>query len=174
MAALVLAGLAAFWTQQATAGPTSEQAVTRPSPAGGPQDAGAAKSAGRTALPSAVLSAFKSAYPAAVIKHTSKEQEGGKTVYEIESLDRGVNRDLLYAPDGTVIECEEQIRETDLPTPVAEAVKRLYPHATIAKAERTTRGDTLQYDLALRGAPRAEVSLLPDGTLVVERPPAKK
>jgi len=121
------------------------------------------KAGAKVELPPAVASAFKKAYPNAVINASAKEEENGKTVYEIESVDKGMNRDLLYAADGTVLECEEQIKEADLPAPVIAALKTLYPKATITKAERTIKGTLLQYDLTLAGAPVAELSLLADG-----------
>jgi hypothetical protein len=128
------------------------------------------KAGAKVELPPAVASAFEKAYPDAVINASAKEEENGKTVYEIESLDKGMNRDLLYAADGTVLECEEQIKEADLPAPVIAALRNLHPKATITKAERTTKGKLLQYDLALAGAPVAEVSLLPDGKPVPATP----
>lgn len=124
-------------------------------------------------LPAQVAAAFKKAYPTAVIKASSKEVEDGKTIYEIESVDKGLNRDLLYAADGTVLECEEQIKEADVPAPVIAALKKLYPTATITKAERTTKGKVLQYDLALAGAPKPEASFFPDGKPVSETPEKK-
>jgi hypothetical protein len=124
-------------------------------------------------LPAAVASAFKKAYPDAVINASSTETEDAKTIYEIESVDKGMNRDLLYAADGTVLECEEQIEEADVPAPVMAAMKKAYPQATITKVERTTKGKTLQYDFTLAGAPVPEASFLPDGSPVAETP-AKK
>ena len=134
----------------------------------------ATKAGTKVELPAAVASAFKKAYPAAVINASAKETENGKTVYEVESVDKGLNRDLLYAADGTVLECEEQIKEADVPAPVIAALKALYPKATISKAERTTKGKALQYDLALAGAPKAEVSFLPDGKPVPDTPEKEK
>jgi hypothetical protein len=60
----------------------------------------------KTPTPAAVLSAFKKAYPDAVIMSTDKELTGGKTYYEVESVDGSTRRDLLYLPDGTVYEKE--------------------------------------------------------------------
>ena len=114
-------------------------------------------------LPAAVQAAFKQAYPDAVIKHASRETDHGKTVFEIESVDRGQARDLVYAADGTVLECEETIAVADVPAAVSAALKALYPKASIAKAEKTTRGPALQYDLALKGAPVKEVAFSADG-----------
>lgn len=128
--------------------------------------AAAGQGTAKSKLPEAVTKAFKAAYPEAVIKGTSKESENGKTVYEVESVDKGLNRDLVYAADGSVLECEEQITQADIPAPVAAALKQAYPKATITKAERTTRGQVSQYDLTLKGAPKREASFFPDGKAV--------
>jgi uncharacterized membrane protein YkoI len=125
-------------------------------------------------LPDAVSKAFKTAYPGAVIKGTDKETENGKTVYEVESVDKGLNRDLLYAENGTVLECEEQVKEADLPAPVMAAFKQAYPKATITKAEKTTKGTVVQYDLALKNAAKPEASFFPDGKPVPAAAPEKK
>jgi len=89
-------------------------------------------------------------------------------------VDKGLNRDLLYAADGTVLECEEQVKDADVPAAVISALKQLYPRATITKAEKTTRGDAMQYDLTLKGAPKAEASFQPDGKPVAPTAAEKK
>lgn len=130
----------------------------------------AKKPAKKAQLPAAITDAFQKAYPTAKITGTSKETENGKTVYEVESVDQGLNRDLIYNPDGTVVEIEEQIKPADLPALVSDALKNLYPKAAITKAEKLTRGQTLQYELALKGAPKNEIAFTPDGKLVPPEP----
>ncbi len=139
-----------------------------------PKAAGAQteKAATKVALPAAITEAFQKAYPNGKITGTSKETENGKTVYEVESIDQGQNRDFLYNPDGTVVEMEEQVKPADLPAPVGDALKKLYPKATITKAEKLTRGQTLQYELAIKGAPKKSVTFMPDGTLAPPEPKA--
>ncbi len=44
-------------------------------------------------LPAAITTAFKKSYPVATIRGTAKETEGGKTVYEVESVEKGKARD---------------------------------------------------------------------------------
>jgi hypothetical protein len=181
---LALAALAGFvlalgsltLAQQAPSKPAAQKpAVKKEAKAEkeGDEKQEAAKAGTKVQLPAPVAAAFKKAYPDAVINASSKETEDGKTVYEIESVDKGLNRDLVYAADGTVLECEEQVKEADIPAPVIAALKQLYPKATITKAERTTKGQALQYDLALKGAPRPEVSFLPDGKPVPAAPEKK-
>jgi uncharacterized membrane protein YkoI len=116
-------------------------------------------------LPAPVTAAFKKAYPKATIRGTAKETENGKTVYEVESVENGKARDFMYAADGTVLEIEEEMNPADLPAPVTASLKRLYPKATIAVAERLSKGTAVQFELQIKGAAKKAVSFLPDGTL---------
>jgi uncharacterized membrane protein YkoI len=117
-------------------------------------------------LPAPVSAAFKKSYPGATIRGTAKETENGRTVYEVESLDKGKARDVIYSADGQAIEIEEVIDAAALPAPVTAAVKKMYPAATIVTAEKMTRGTTVEYELALEGAARKSVAFRPDGTMV--------
>ncbi len=101
-------------------------------------------------LPNAVLSAFKAAYPNAVIRGTSKETEKGTTYYEVESVDGKLNRDLLYTADGKVVEIEESIAATDLPAAVQKTLAKDYPGAKVLKAERMTKGNQILYELRIQ------------------------
>ena len=87
-------------------------------------------------LPVAVAAAFQKAYPQAKIKGTSMETENGKTMYEIESVDGKVNRDLLYAADGSCLEIEETVAVKDLPADVAAGLKKGFPEGKVSKAEK--------------------------------------
>jgi hypothetical protein len=119
--------------------------------------------AAKVVLPAAIDAAFKKAYPAATIKHVSKEKEGGKEVYEVESVDNGLARDLVYMPDGTVVSYEEQIAEASLPPAVASALKARYPKATYTRIEKLFEKNTMSYEIALKGAPVGEAVLTPEG-----------
>jgi hypothetical protein len=118
-------------------------------------------------LPAAVLAAFRTAYPNATIRNVAKETETGKVVWEVQSVDNGLARDLVYSLDGTVIEFEEQIDPGTLPAAVSAALKAKYPTATITKAEKLRKGTTLTYEMALKGASHKTVEIAPDGTIIV-------
>jgi len=149
--------------------PLAMAQTAKPVPA--PKPAPAAQAADPVAqLPAPILAAFKQAYPKATIKNASKETEGGKTVWEVESIDGGLARDLIYNPDGTVIDIEEEVAMAAVPPVVAAAVKAKYPKATITKAEKRTAGKTVTYEFTLKDAKDASIELTPDGKIV----PAKK
>jgi hypothetical protein len=142
-----------------------------PPPSGRPSAAKAHDAA--ATLPPVVLSAFRHAYPTAVIAHVQKEREHGRTVWEVESLDAGLGRDILYDPSGSVIELEEQILVAQLPAPVAAAVARTYPTASITKAEKVMREQTIVYELSVKGPAGRTVQVTPDGALVTPSPPVR-
>ncbi|MFS8085025.1 MAG: PepSY-like domain-containing protein [Acidobacteriota bacterium] len=105
-------------------------------------------------VPAAVMSAFKTAYPNATIRGYAREKEHGKVYYEIESREGTMMRDVLYNPDGTVAEIEESVAATDLPAEVQQAIKGKYQGAVITKAEKTTAGDKVSYEVVARQGKR--------------------
>jgi hypothetical protein len=132
------------------------------------KSAAAAKPAADPAakLPAPILTAFRTSYPNATVKGAAKETEGGKTVWEVESIDNGLARDLIYNPDGTVVEFEEQIDPASLPAAVSAALKAKYPAASITKAEKLMKGTTITYEMALKGAAVKAIEITPDGKIV--------
>ena len=123
-------------------------------------------------LPKAILDAFKKTYPKAVIKNVAEEKADGKTTWEVESTDSGLARDLVYNPDGTVVDIEEEVAAASLPSAVTAALKAKYPKAAITKAEKLTTGKTFVYELTITGAGEVKsIELTADGKAV---PAAKK
>lgn len=126
-------------------------------------------------LPEAVLSAFKAAYPNAVIKGTSKETEKGVTYYEIESVDGTLNRDLLYTADGKAAEIEEAIAASDLPAAVQQTLAREYPGAKVLKAEKMTKGNQKLFELQIQVKDKKMgVTIDPNGKIVEKTGGTKK
>ena len=121
-------------------------------------------------VPAAVMTAFKTAYPNATIRGYAREKENGKVFYEIESREGTTTRDVLYNPDGTVAEIEESIAATDLPAEVQQAMKEKYPKAVITKAERTTAGDKVSYEIVARqGKKRVTVEFDSSGKVLTNK-----
>ena len=118
-------------------------------------------------LPAAVLEAFQTAYPKAVIKGTSKETEKGMTVYEVESVDGMMNRDLLYTADGKLLEIEESVAPGALPAAVRQALKKAYPGHKLLKAEELTKDGRMLYELEVRSKGQvSEVTIDPGGKII--------
>ena len=158
---LAVVVVATIWLT--TSGTASEQRWKAP-PA---TAAHAAEAKPKVKLPSAIKTAFETAYPKATIKNVSMEKEDGEIRYEVESIDGTLARDLIYRADGTVVEMEEGLAEADLPQPVRDAVAAKYPKGKILKAEKLTRGTTVSYELRVKaGGKTHEVSLDPAGARV--------
>lgn len=121
------------------------------------------RSLGRAEVPRPVLAAFEKAYPKAKALRFAEEKQDGKNAYEIESQDGGTRRDLLFSADGTLLEVEETIPASDLPAVVREAVEKRAPGATIKRAERVTRGDTVRFEVDLNGSAKKELAFDPSG-----------
>ncbi len=118
-------------------------------------------------LPPAVLSAFEKTYPKAKINGGGKEEENGKTYYEIESVDGKVKRDLLYDADGNVFETEEGIAVKDLPEMVAKTLKEQYSKSKILKSEKVTHATDVEYEFLLSGAKgKSEIVIDSKGAVV--------
>jgi outer membrane lipoprotein-sorting protein len=125
-------------------------------------------------LPDAVLAAFKAAYPKAEIKGASKEVENGVTQFEVESVDGKLNRDLIYAADGKVLEFEEAVAPESLPAAVKATLAKDYADAKVLKAETLTKDGTMVYELSLQGKDKKMgVTIDPNGK-VIAKPPAEK
>ena len=106
-------------------------------------------------IPAAVLSSFQQRYPNAKIVGQSKEVKGKIVNYEIESMDSTISRNVLFQPDGTLVEVEESIREEDLPAVVRQAVKDKYPSARVDRVESVTRDKHVEYELVLKNGKRS-------------------
>jgi|GEM_PF-469747 len=118
-------------------------------------------------LPPAVLGAFQKAYPKAEIKGASKETEKGVTYYEIESVDGKMNRDLLYAADGKVVEVEEAVAPGALPAAVLKALEKAYPGYQILKAEDLLKDGQKLFELQIQvNGKKTGVTIDPSGKII--------
>jgi len=118
-------------------------------------------------IPAPVIAAFHKTFPAARIRGTSKEVERGKTYYEIESMDGTRARDILYLADGTAVEIEETVAAQSLPAAVRDAVTREFRGSDVTKAERTTKGTAISFEILVRrGAQRGSVVVDPAGKVL--------
>ncbi len=117
-------------------------------------------------LPAAVRAAFEKQFPGAKILGLSSEVENGATVYEVESVQNGRNRDVLYKPTGEVIVVEETISMSEVPAAVQSALKAQFPKATVAKAEKLMAGGIVEYEFQLKGAAKKEAKFSAAGKLL--------
>ena len=119
----------------------------------------------RSALPAAVEKSLQANLKGATIKGFATEVEGGKKVYEAETVLNGHTRDLQFTVDGSLNEIEEEVAMEALPASVQHGLKAKAGAAKITKVESLTKKDKLvAYEAAtLRGSKKGEVQVGPNG-----------
>jgi hypothetical protein len=116
-------------------------------------------------VPPAVTKAFQQAYPTATISSTKQEREKDRTLFRVESTDKGRRRSVLYDSSGKAIEVGEQVEEKELPRPVFDAI-HAHRRAIFVSALKVTRGTSVEYRITVRGSRRTAMVAKPDGTVV--------
>jgi len=122
----------------AFSGNLSAQAAPATPASAAPGQAGG--TVGLNDLPPAVKATVEAETRKAALKSVSREQENGKTVFELESVVDGRTRDLMIDSAGKVYLIEEQVDLDKAPTAVTSVLER---SGRIVKLESvTTRGQT--------------------------------
>lgn len=119
----------------------------------------------RAALPPAVEKSLQANLAGATTKAFATEIEGGKKVYEAETILNGHTRDLQFTVEGTLSEIEEEVAFDALPAPVQAALRAKAGTAKITRVESLTKHDKLvAYEAAtLKGTKKGEVQVGPNG-----------
>ncbi len=117
-------------------------------------------------LPPAVQKAAREQSKNAELVGLSKEVEGGKTVYEIETKVGGKTRDLLLDQSGAVIEIEEEVDLDSLPAAAKEAIQQKIAGGKLKKVEAVTKGSSVSYEASYTGklGKTLEIAVNADGT----------
>jgi hypothetical protein len=123
-------------------------------------------------VPKPVLEAAKKRFPKAEAKEASKEEENGKTVFEITFKQDGKNIDVTLTPEGTITLIEKEVAFKELPKAVAETLDKKYPKAKYEIIEEVISvkdgKETLDYyeaHLTTADGKTMEAEVLPDGKL---------
>ena len=99
-------------------------------------------------LPKAVQTAAQQEQmKGATLKGFAREVEGGKTLYEVETVLNGRTRDLLFDPAGTIVEVEEEIANGAVPP---AAMKALMARGKVTKVEAVTKGKSVAYESTVK------------------------
>lgn len=116
-------------------------------------------------LPPAVQKTADEQSKGATVRGYSSEMEEGKLQYAVEMTVNGHSRDVSIAPDGSVLEIEEQVALDALPAAVRESLQKEAGVGKITKVESLTKHGTLvAYEAQVRtGTKRSEVQVSPDG-----------
>jgi hypothetical protein len=118
-------------------------------------------------VPEPVRTALAKTYPNAKVSNWDKEIFEGKVVYEAEGVTDGkITRNIMYSPEGKVVQAEETVPVTDLPASITGTVSKQYPKAAIQSAEKRMHGETVEYVLRLKGAAVKKVVVDSDAKIV--------
>ena len=123
------------------------------------------KSLTRSQLPAAVRKTADEQSQGATVRGYSSEVENGKLQYEVQLTINGRSRDVSIAPNGYVLEIEDEIAMDGLPGAVREALTKKAGAGTITKVESLSKsGKLIAYEAQVRsGAKHSEIQVGPDG-----------
>lgn len=116
-------------------------------------------------LPAAVQKAVAAQSKGATVRGYSRETDGGQVTYEAEMTVHGHSKDVSFAPDGTVLEIEEQVALASLPAQVRDSLVKKAGKRLITKVESLTKkGALVAYEAQVRiGKRHSEIQVGPHG-----------
>ena len=119
----------------------------------------------RSELPPPVEKTVALQSAGATVRGFSREEERGKLYYEAEMTVHGHSKDVLIAPDGTVVEVEEELAFDSLSPEVKSGLQAKGGSGKIKKVESITKHDKLvAYEaVVVNHGKKSEVQVGPDG-----------
>jgi uncharacterized membrane protein YkoI len=116
-------------------------------------------------MPAAVQKTAREQSKGAAIKRYVKDNEDGNLEYEVEMTIDGHSKDVAIAPDGKLLEVEEQVNLDTLPAAVREGLQRKAGKHAITKVESIRKnGQIVAYEAQVRTAGKhSEIQVGPDG-----------
>jgi hypothetical protein len=100
-------------------------------------------------LPKAVVKAIKAKFPEAKIEEAVKEEEDGKTLYELTIEDDDEDLSVTVTAKGKILEVEREIDPDDLPEFVEDAIEAKYGDVEIEKVEEVQAGRKFFYEVVI-------------------------
>jgi hypothetical protein len=126
-------------------------------------------------LPKAVRAAVKAKFPEGKVIKAAKEEDEGKTIYEVVVEEEDAKIDVAVSAKGKILEVERTIEPKELPKAVAATLKSKYPKAKIKKAERVVKYGEDEEEkffevlLASKGKEDVEVKLSAKGKILDDK-----
>ncbi len=116
-------------------------------------------------LPPAVQKTADAQSAGASVHGYSQDREDGKLEYEVEMTFQGHSKDVTIAPDGALLEVEEQVALDQLPASVQAALHAKAGKGSITKVESITKhGVLVAYEAQVAtGARHSEIQVGPAG-----------
>src|SRR5579872_7449583 len=102
-------------------------------------------------LPPAVQKAAREHTKNATLVGMTKEVEGGKTLYEVETKVNGKSCDVLLDQNGGLVETEEEVDLNSLPVSAKEAILQKLAGRKLKKVEAVTQGSSVSYEVSYAG-----------------------
>lgn len=119
----------------------------------------------RAELPPPVQKTADQQSKGATIQRFVQDTENGQLEYEMEMVVKGHTKDVTIAPDGRLLEVEEQVELNQLPPAVQDGLKYKAGKGTITKVESITKkGRIVAYEAQVRSDGRhSEIQVGADG-----------
>ena len=117
-------------------------------------------------LPAPVQKTVKEEIQKGKMVGLSKEQEAGKTVYELETLVDGKSRDLIIDGAGAILTVEQEVALDSIPAAAKSSIEKKTAGGKITKVETLTKGSEVSYEAAYttKGGKKTEYAVKADGT----------
>lgn len=100
-------------------------------------------------IPKSVMQSFKKTYPNAEILGYDLGNENGTMIYEIETKEGNLYRDMEYTADGKISEIGEIIKISALPESVVSSLNNKYKEGKILEAEKKTGSSGITYEVII-------------------------
>lgn len=125
----------------------------------------AEKRISRAQLPEAVRKTADEQSSGATVKGYTTEVENGTREYEVEMISNGHSKDITIAPDGGLLEIEEEVEIKSLPMSVVSALRTRAGEGLITKVESITKNGLLvAYEAQVQTAKKhIEIQVGPNG-----------
>ena len=118
------------------------------------------------ALPASVKAAAERELPGGTIIGAEREIVGGRQGYEVKKRKGGREYELVFTPEGELLEKEIGLKQAEAPAPVIKAATAAIPGGRFKSVERIERGDEILYHVKLvRSGASYKVELTADGTV---------
>lgn len=119
----------------------------------------------RNQLPAAVRKTADEQAQGATVRGYTTEVENGRREYEVELTVNGHSRDVTIAPDGRLIEIEEQVAPDALPSSVLYSLRNKAGQGEITRVESISKnGAIVAYEAQVHAAgKRFEIQVGPNG-----------
>ena len=118
-------------------------------------------------MPPAAQQSVQGLIKGAELKGLSREEEKGKTVYEVETIKNGKTRDVVIDAAGAILEVEEGVAINEIPAPAKAAIEKAAVGGKVLKVESVTKNGVTNYEAAIKkNGKNSEIAVTAAGSIV--------